>query len=213
MSRIAARGTWVGLRPFEDDLNDEEIARVYRWSTDPQVLRWSGGAPSDLTLAGFRDRLISERAYVPVNRQAFLIVTLATRASPAPEAQPTQDGNLIGRIGIFAIDWQNKKGELGIVIGEAELWGQGYGRDAVTTLLRYVFETTLLERINLFTFDENLRAQRCFAACGFRVLGRMRRISPDVGEFDGVEMEITRREFFDLAQSSRIPIPLSQDEK
>jgi RimJ/RimL family protein N-acetyltransferase len=46
----------------------------------------------------------------------------------------------------------------------------------------------------LYTFPENVRAQKCFAACGFRSLGVARRFSPDLGEFDGIEMEITRQE-------------------
>jgi RimJ/RimL family protein N-acetyltransferase len=187
-------GALVGLRPFEDPLTDEEIARVHRWSSDEHILRWSGGTPTDLTLEEFRERLLSERGNVPSSRRAFFIVT--------------RDGELIGRIGCFAIDWDKKEGELGIVIGESASWGQGYGRDAVTTLLQYIFETTALERINLFTFPENLRAQRCFAACGFRAVGNVRRFSPDIGEFDGIEMEITRREF--QARQS-YPMPFSPE--
>ncbi len=185
----------IGLRPFEDTLTDVEIARVYRWSSDEHILRWSGGTPTDLTFEEFRDRLLGEHTYSQPNRMAFFIVT--------------RDGNLIGRIGCFAIDWEKKEGELGIVIGESASWGQGYGREAVTLLLRHLFETTPLERINLFTFPENLRAQRCFSSCGFRVIGNTRRFSPDIGEFDGIEMEITRHEFL-LRQGypiSQIPIP------
>jgi RimJ/RimL family protein N-acetyltransferase len=181
MSRIVAWGSKIYLRPFEDALTDEEIARVYHWSGDEDVLRWSGGAPTELTLAEFRERILSEHGYAPDNRRAFFIVT--------------HEGELIGRIGIFAIDWEDRKGELGIVIGESASWGQGYGRDAVMTLLAHIFETTALERITLLTFPENTRAQRCFAACGFRSLGAARRFSPDLGEFDGIEMEITRHEF------------------
>ena len=186
----------IGLRPFEDALTDEEIARVYRWSSDENILRWSGGAPTDLTLEEFSERLLGEHEYVPSNRRAFFIVT--------------PSGELIGRIGCFAIDWDKKEGELGIVIGESAVWGQGKGRDAIMTLLRHLFTTTPLERINLFTFPENLRAQRCFAACGFRAIANARRFSPDIGEFDGIEMEVTRREF--LARQS-YPIPLSQEAK
>jgi RimJ/RimL family protein N-acetyltransferase len=189
-------GDKISLRPFEETLTDEEIARVYRWTSDENVLRWSGGAPTDLTFHEFRERLLGERGYAPANRRAFLIVT--------------RDGDLIGRIGCFAIDWEKKEAELGIVIGENASWGQGYGRDAINTLLRHIFETTALERINLFTFPENLRAQRCFAACGFHTVGNARRFSPDIGEFDGIEMEITRREF--RARQS-YPIPISQEAK
>ena len=187
-------GEKIGLRPFEDALTDAEIARVYHWSGDESVLRWSGGVPTDLTLEEFGSRLRSERGYRPVNRRAFLIIT--------------REGELIGRVGCFAIDWQKRTAELGIVIGESTAWGKGYGRDAVNTLLLHMFETTTLQHINLFTFPENLRAQRCFAACGFRSVGSARRFSPDIGEFDGIEMEITRFEF--RARQS-YPIPLPQD--
>ena len=174
-------GNKGGLRPFEDPLTDEESGRVYRWCRDEQVLRWSGGTPTELTLEEFSENLHGERRYGPGNRRAFFIVT--------------RMGELIGRVGVFAIDWEKKQGELGIIIGETGYWGNGYGRDEVTTLLRYLFKTTSLERIHLFTYAENLRAQRCFAACGFRTIGAGRRFSPDTGEYDGIEMEITRREF------------------
>ena len=39
-------GDKIGLRRFEDPLTEEEIARVHRWSSDENVLRWSGGTPT-----------------------------------------------------------------------------------------------------------------------------------------------------------------------
>lgn len=195
-------GDRVGLRPFEDPLTDPEIERVYRWSTDSEVLRWSGGTPTELSLAEFRERLTSDHAISPINRRSFFIVT--------------QSGELIGRTGCFAIDWTLRQGELGIVIGERAYWGDRYGRDAITTLLHHLFATTRLETIQLFTYPENIRAQRCFAACGFRTVGTARRFSPELGEYDGVQMEITRREFFRrVARTSSwsTKFPVSQEQK
>lgn len=187
-------GERIGLRPFEDILTDSEIAHVHHWSTDELVLRWSGGAPSELTFTEFRDRLRSEQPNPIDNRRAFFIFT--------------KGGELIGRIGIFAIDPDKGEGELGIVIGEPSAWHNGYGRAAVTLLLQHLFETTPLERINLYTFSDNYRAQQCFAACGFRTFGTARRFSPDIGEFDGIEMEVTRREFL-ARERSRNSIQIS----
>jgi [ribosomal protein S5]-alanine N-acetyltransferase len=183
-------GDTILLRPFEDPITEEDAARVYRWSSDQELLRLSGGTPTDLTFTEFREHLNGERWHAPSNRHAFFIFTRA--------------GELIGRIGIFAIDWVHRDGELGVIIGESAFWGKQYGRDAIQTLLRHIFSTTSLERIYLFTFTDNLRAQKCFAACRFRSLGAARRFSPDVGEYDGIEMEITRREFFDRP----IPAPI-----
>ncbi len=197
---IVAWGSHVGLRPFEDVLTDAEIERVYDWSRDQDVLRWSGGTPTELTLEEFRDRLRSDRRYAPSDRRVFFIVT--------------RGGELIGRTGCFAIDWELKQAELGIVIGEPAYWGQGYGRDAVRTLLRHLFKTTQLESIHLYTFADNVRAQHCFAACGFVTRGQSQRFSPDIGEFDGIEMEITREQFIvQEAQPSSPSAPIPEQRK
>jgi RimJ/RimL family protein N-acetyltransferase len=174
----------VGLRSFEEPISDEEAARVYRWSRDEELLRLSGGEPTELTLAEFCEQLRGDHQDLFDHRRMFFILTRAHE--------------LIGRIGCFAIDWTRRDGELGIVIGEPTFWGKSFGRAAVTLLLRHFFETTLLERIYLFTYPENMRAQRCFAACGFRSRGTARRFSIERGEHDGVEMEITRQEFLEL---------------
>jgi RimJ/RimL family protein N-acetyltransferase len=204
-STIVAQGERIGLRPFEEVISDAEIARIYRWSGDQTVLRWSGGTPTELSFTEFREHLLRDFETKWDNRLVFLIVT--------------NDGTLIGRIGIFAIDWTKREGELGIAIGEPAYWGQGYGRDAVVTLLRYAFETTVLDRINLYTFVDNVRAQKCFTACGFRALSMARRFSPDIGEYDGIEMEITRGDFARLQRGAngkalkQPQIPLTQDAK
>ena len=176
-------GDQVGLRPFEEPISDEESARLYRWCRDEELLRWSGGEPTELTLPEFREQLRGDHQDLFDHRRVFFVLT--------------RTHELLGRIGCFAIDWTRREGELGIVIGEKALWGKGYGRAAVTLLLWHLFETTLLERIYLFTYPENIRAQRCFAACGFRSRGATRRFSIERGEHDGVEMEITRREFLE----------------
>ncbi len=176
-------GNHVGLRPFGEPISDEEAARVYRWSRDAELLRLSGGEPTELTQEEFREQLRGDHQDLFDHRRAFFILTHAHE--------------LIGRIGCFAIDWTRRDGELGIVIGEPAFWGKGIGRAAVTLLLRHLFETTLLDRIYLFTYPENIRAQSCFAACGFRSLGTTRRFSVERGEHDGVEMEITRQEFLE----------------
>jgi RimJ/RimL family protein N-acetyltransferase len=183
-------GEKSALRRFEERMTDAEMARLYRWGRDEEVLRWSGGSPTDLSEEEFREHLRAERLYGPANRRAFLIFA----------KEPFE---LIGRLGVFGIDWDKRQGELGIVIGEKQYWGRGYGRDAVRTLVHHLFTTSTLDRIYLYTFVNNYRAQKCFAAGGFRVVDQGRRFNPDVGEFDGLQMEITRADFVEQQQRSR----------
>lgn len=177
----------IGLRPFEEPLTDAEIEKIYRWSRDDAVLRWSGGSPTDLPLNEFKSRIRSDQQTTLTHRRAYLIVL--------------RNGSIIGRVGVFAIDPEKHEGELGIAIGEPAQWDKGYGREAVGLILKDIFEKTALDRIYLYTFPENIRAQRCFSACGFRALGSARRFSPDLGEYDGIEMEMTRRDWQAISNS------------
>ena len=177
-------GDKVVLRRFEERMSDSEMRRLYEWSRDPDLLRWSGGTATDLTLSEFREHVRGERLFGPTNRRMFLVLARGSM-------------ELIGRLGVFAIDWNRREAELGIVIGERAYLDRGYGRDAVRTMLHHLFTTSSLNLIYLYTFVENVRAQRAFTAVGFRITDRGPRFTPDVGEFEGVKMEITRQEFLE----------------
>lgn len=186
-------GEKIFLRRFEDRMSDAEIARLYAWSRDEDLLRQSGGMKTELSEQEFREHVRGERLYGPTNRRMFLLFARETM-------------QLIGRIGIFAIDWNRRDAEMGVVIGEREFQNRGYGRDATRALLHHLFTTSSLNEIYLYTFAENVRAQRAFAAVGFRITAQGPRFTPEVGEFDGVKMQITRAEFLEreLAQMERV---------
>ncbi|HCD41895.1 MAG: GNAT family N-acetyltransferase [Bacillota bacterium] len=78
------------------------------------------------------------------------------------------DNVLIGDIGLVEINWRRKEAELVVRIGHPEYIGKGYGYDAISSLLDYVFSTTRLDRIYLRVLADNLRAVKCFEKCGFR---------------------------------------------
>ena len=80
----------------------------------------------------------------------------------------------IGSVGLENIDWQSRCATLGIMIGDKEYWGQGYGTDSVWTMLRFGFETLNLHRVQLDVYDFNTRAIRCYERVGFQREGTKR---------------------------------------
>jgi len=177
-------GERVILRPYSAGFSEEEMWRLYEWSRDESVLRWSGGSPLRMSFPEFKSAFQEEISRDDRHRVIFGILT--------------RDGKLIGRMGYFNIDWHRGEAELGIVIGDKTYWGKGYGTDAVCTLLRHIFTNTPLDRIYLFTYAENQRAQRCFEKCGFRYISRTRKFSLDRGAHEEIQMEIRREQW--LAQ-------------
>jgi RimJ/RimL family protein N-acetyltransferase len=105
----------------------------------------------------------------------------------------TKDGRLIGTLGLINLDWDNRRADIGIMIGEKECWSRGFGTDAITTLLRYMFGELNLNRVSLFTDANNKRALRCYEKCGFRKEGVLRQYRFKRGKYvDDVQMSILR---------------------
>ncbi len=111
---------------------------------------------------------------------------------------PNEDGSeiLIGNCGIHKIDWKNRVGELGIVIGEKEYQNEGFGTEAIEILLEYSFNTVNLNRIELLVYDYNVRAMKAYKKVGFIEEGRKRQFMWYKGAYhDAIMMGILAEEW------------------
>jgi RimJ/RimL family protein N-acetyltransferase len=72
------------------------------------------------------------------------------------------------------INWKDRSAELGITIGDKSYWDQGYGSDAVRTMVRVAFRKMNLHRVYLRVHEDNTRGIRCYEKVGFRHEGTMR---------------------------------------
>ncbi|MDD1766001.1 MAG: GNAT family N-acetyltransferase [Methanomassiliicoccales archaeon] len=86
----------------------------------------------------------------------------------------TMEGKLIGNVGLIKLNWKDRSVLIGIMIGEKEFWNQGYGTDAIETLLRYLFDELALNRVYLIADERNARALHCYEKLGFKKEGVLR---------------------------------------
>ena len=86
-----------------------------------------------------------------------------------------ENGNerIIGNCSI-GVDWKNRVGTSGIVIGEKDCLGKGYGTEAMKLLIKYGFNTLNLNRIQLETYEFNIRAFKSYKKAGFIEEGKRR---------------------------------------
>lgn len=102
----------------------------------------------------------------------------------------------IGRGLLFGVDHVNRTAMLGIVIGEKEYWGKGYGQEATRLLVEYGFGLLNLNSIMLGTFEFNARARHCYERVGFREIGRRRQARIVGGQkYDAILMDILAEEY------------------
>jgi diamine N-acetyltransferase len=171
-------GEKVRLRPIERD----DLPRFVRWFGDPEVSRhlhvW-------LPFSLAQEEHWFERHLEQVERQE--LVSLAIE---------TEEGVHIGNIGLHRIDWKNRHTELGIAIGEKAYWDQGYGGDAIRTMLKLAFREMNMHRVQLRVDADNARAIRCYEKAGFKKEGTLREIVFREGKYVGQHvMSILQQEF------------------
>jgi RimJ/RimL family protein N-acetyltransferase len=153
------RGQKVLIRPkrISDASND------YLWRRDEELTRLDASQILRIPFSSFLLDYNDEIHHESSRRLRFAIDTL--------------DGQHIGNCMIYNIDMRKRDAELGIMIGDRDYWDNGYGVDAVNTLVNYIFKTTVIDRIYLNTLEWNLRAQRCFRKCGFVPFKKQKRFS------------------------------------
>lgn len=87
------------------------------------------------------------------------------------DAVITYDNTPVGLIGLLNIDDINKKAEFYICIGEESARGRGIAKKASMLLLDYAFNELCLNRVYLYTEQENVSAQKLFEKLGFKKEG------------------------------------------
>jgi len=103
---------------------------------------------------------------------------------------------LIGNCGIHQVNWKDRVGVCGIMIGEKDYWGKGYGTEALELLLDYSFKTLNLNRIELLVYDFNQRGIRCYEKLGFTREGAKRQAVFINGDYhDTLIMAILQQEW------------------
>ncbi|MFQ6060818.1 MAG: GNAT family N-acetyltransferase [Thermoplasmata archaeon] len=177
------RGKKVLLRPFERS----DLAKSIEWLNDPEIMRLLGRR-SPISMAEEEKRY---EDYLKSGKSEIFAVM-------------ERNGSHIGNIGLYRIDKINRKASLGIVIGEKDLWGRGYGSDAILTILRYAFKDLGLHKVSLRVFRANRRAIKSYMRCGFRREGVEREEVFKNGRFhDLFVMSVLDREFNELMKEKQ----------
>ena len=169
-------GEKVALGP----MSREHLPLYYRWRNDLEVMRFDARQPPS-ALEQEQERY--DRAVKTSNASDFAIYE---KSSLRP----------IGLAGLYNISNRNRNAEFGIMIGEKDRWGKGYGTEVTKLMLDYGFTCLGLHNIFLWVNDANERGIRAYRRAGFRMAGRLRQCSRLGGRaYDEILMDCLATEF------------------
>ena len=170
-------GEKVALGPYRRDL----LPLYQRWMNDFEVTRSLAVGWRPLTWEA--EEAWYEGASKNEREVGFTIYERAT-------------GRPIGNTGLHNVDHFHRTAGFGIVIGEKDCWGKGYGTEATTLVLDYAFTALGLHSVMLSVYGFNERGIRAYTRAGFRLIGRWREAHRQGGRaHDVVLMDCLASEF------------------
>ena len=174
-------GEQVRLRAVERD----DLPRFVEWLNNPEVRR---GLARYLPLSlAEEERWFEDSLQVPPAERPFSI-----------DVRQGEAWQHIGGASLMHIDARARHAEVGIHIGDAGVWGQGLGTQAMCLILRHGFETLNLNRVYLRVYEDNSRALAVYRRLGFREEGRLRQDRFLEGKYwDTLLMGLLKSEWLD----------------
>ncbi len=169
----------------------EVMAKSFvHWDWDSECHRLADSDPAQLwSEKKIKERIEKKFEKDPMEGVRFSIRTLS-------------EDKFIGEISMW-FNWQHGDAWIGIVIGERDYWGKGYGTDAMRLIVQYGFLEANLRRVSLALHSYNARALKSYEKVGFKLEGTMRsEILREGRRTDSYFMGILREEWLALQGAS-----------
>jgi len=175
------RGKSVLLRAIEKD----DLELLHKWSNDPEINYLLGGwhFPS-----GMQDQ---EKWYAGLNlnslNQRFAI--------------DTPDTGCIGMANLVNINWKDRNAFHGMLLGDKDIRGKGYGVDTIFTVMKFAFEELGLERLDGSMIEYNTASIHVYTnKCGWKIEGKKKNYYFRKNRYwDMIVVGITKEDYFEVA--------------
>jgi RimJ/RimL family protein N-acetyltransferase len=183
---ITVSGERVAIGPLRRDL----IPLYHAWISNletTQYLSEAGTVPTlDDEITWFESVIRKD------NTLTFTIYAL-------PDFQP------IGTVNLHQVSHKHRKANMGIMIGEPAMRGQGLGTEAVELIVDFGFNVLNLHNIWLTTYEFNIAGRSAYLRAGFTEVGRRRQCRYHAGRFwDEIHMDILASEFTKSRLAARL---------
>jgi RimJ/RimL family protein N-acetyltransferase len=142
-------GAQVRLRP----VTALDLALLERWDQDPELEALMG------------------RRFSQLQPTDWLRQHLVGRSGVAWMIEESATGRPVGELELANLNRGASTAEVRICLGEQEVRGHGYGREALGLALRFAFVTWNLRSLHLRVYASNSRAIHLYERIGFRRVG------------------------------------------
>lgn len=173
-------GKFISLRAIEI----EDLTILNRWANDPSIQEMLGGwhFPTNM------------------NDQNKWYETLSCNSVNQRFAIEAPGLGIIGTANLVNIDWKNRNAFHGILLGDKDIRGRGYGVDTIMTIMRYAFDELGLMRLDGDMIEYNTPSINVYLKkCGWKQEGIKKNWYYRKGRFwDKVVVGVTKDDYQEI---------------
>jgi len=148
----------LGERIFLESLDENALSLAYQeWMKDPQVLCWLANPAGDYSPEALKS-FVAQMNVSPVDYMVGIFLKA--------------DGRHIGNVKIGKVDRQHGFADVGIVIGDKTLWGQGFATETVRLTGELASKQLGLNKLCAGVVVGNEGSYKAFLKAGFVEVGR-----------------------------------------
>lgn len=163
------------VRP--SDVNEN----YYRWMNDPDITKYLESRFHPNSMEKLREYVKNRNCD---NENIFFAILL-------------KDGNRhIGNVKLGPINIFHRFADVGILIGEKDCWGRGYGTETIRLIAKYAFNVLNLNKLVAGCYSLNKGSIKAFKKAGFSEEGRRRQQYFCDGKYvDDIELGLLRSDY------------------
>ena len=177
-------GKKITLRAIEES----DLITLHKWANDP-ITQDSIGLIHFPSSINYHKTWFENLKNKPLNQRLGIV---------APNA------GIIGISSIINIDWRNNHAWHGIMLGDTNIKGKGYGIDAVMATMRYAFDELHFERLDGSIIEYNTISYSFYCnKLGWKEEGRKRNYYFRKGRYwDQIIVGITKEDYKQLIEKT-----------
>ena len=143
------------------ELTVSDVSEEYhQWMNDPEITKYMESRFKENTIEKIKEYV----AGFEKRDSDFLFMIIEK-----------ENGKHIGNIRLGPINRHHKFAEVGVMIGDRESHGRGYGTEAINLIKKYAFEELELHKLTAGCYENNIASENAFLKAGFQPEGRRKK--------------------------------------
>jgi len=159
---------------------EDSLSSYIRWMNDEEVMRFTESKGRKYSIQDLKEYI---RAMSDSKNKLFGIFL-------------RENDRHIGNIKIGNIHPIHKRADIGLIIGEKDLWGKGLGQEAIALVTEHAFSVLKLKTVYAGVLSNNVGSYKAFLKAGFQKAGIFKNSFFYEGHFvDGIVVEKVNEDY------------------